>query len=462
MAAVGGRTHRAAGTEIDVTLQDHGEGNATLRGTSTTGLLGATLGFFVGFAAVALFGPTAHRFKEVMDLSPAMVGLLVAAPSLSGSLLRIPFSAWVDTTGGRKPFLVLLGLAALGMSGLFAVIHLLYPDRLNAGLYPLLLALGVLAGCGIAVFSVGISQVSYWFPQSRQGWALGTYAGTGNLAPGVFSMLLPLTLGGWGLGTTYLVWLVFLLAGFGLYYLLGRNAWYFQLRDRGLAPDQARAAAGDLGQELFPAGSLLQSLAVSARVWKTWALVALYFTTFGGFIALTAWFPTYWRSYLGAGTVAAGGLTALFSLLTSVIRVLGGSLSDRLGGERTAVLALGTTALGAALLTVSSGYALSVAGVVVMALGMGVNNAAVFKLVPQEVPQAVGGAAGWVGGLGAFGGFAVPPLMGLFVGAQGHTGYARGFVIVVILAAVSLIVALTLRRDREPSRTARRLEKTVH
>jgi len=32
-----------------------------------------------------------------------------------------------------------------------------------------------------------------------------------------------------------------------------------------------------------------------------------------------------------------------------------------------------------------------------MALGMGVNNAAVFKLAPQEVPEAVGGAAGFAG-----------------------------------------------------------------
>ncbi|MCL5942952.1 MAG: MFS transporter [Actinobacteria bacterium] len=432
-----------------------------LRGNPTAGLLGATLGFFVGFAAVALFGPTAHRFKEVMELSPAEVGLLVAVPSLSGSLLRIPFSAWVDTTGGRKPFLILLGLSALGMTGLFLVVRLLYPGRLDAGLYPLLLALGVLVGCGIAVFSVGISQVSYWFPQIRQGRALGTYAGVGNLAPGIFSLLLPLALSGWGLATSYMVWLAFLLVGLGLYYLFGRNAWYFQLRDKGLAPGQARTAAGKLGQELFPAGSPRQSLAISARLWKTWALVVLYFTSFGGFIALTAWFPTYWRSYLGAGAVAAGALTALFSLLTSIIRVPGGSVSDRLGGERTAVLALATTALGAVLLTLSTGYALSVAGVVIMALGMGVNNAAVFKLVPQEVPQAVGGAAGWVGGLGAFGGFAIPPLMGLFVDAQGKTGYARGFVILVGLAAVSLGVALTLRHSRQPDRTARRLEETT-
>lgn len=53
-----------------------------LRGSPSQGLLGATLGFFVGFAAVALFGPTASRFQEVMHLSPMAVGFLVAMPAL--------------------------------------------------------------------------------------------------------------------------------------------------------------------------------------------------------------------------------------------------------------------------------------------------------------------------------------------------------------------------------------------
>ena len=119
-----------------------------VKGNPQRGLFGATLGFFVGFAAVALFGTTAARLKEVMQLTPVMIGLLVAAPSLSGSLLRIPFGAWVDTTGGRKPFLILLWLSVAGMLGLLVVIYFLYPERMNASLYPLLLVLGVLSGCG--------------------------------------------------------------------------------------------------------------------------------------------------------------------------------------------------------------------------------------------------------------------------------------------------------------------------
>ena len=419
-----------------------------MKGTPNQGLFGATLGFFVGFAAVALFGPTANRFQEVMALSPVMVGLLVAVPSLSGSLLRIPFSAWVDTTGGRKPFLVLLGLSIAGMIGLTLVVYLLYPGGLRAGLYPLLLLLGVLSGCGIATFSVGISQVSYWFPQARQGWALGTFAGVGNIAPGLFSFLLPLALGSWGLGGTYLAWLLLLVGGTGLYYAVGRNAWYFQLLARGIPAREARPTARDEGQEVFPAGSLLDTLRISARVWKTWALVVLYFTTFGGFIALTAWLPTYWRSFFGLGDVAAGALTAAFALLTSVIRIPGGSLADRFGGERTAIVALSAMLAGGVVMAVSHNLALCIAAELLMAIGMGVNNAAVFKLVPQEVPEAVGGAAGWVGGLGAFGGFAIPPILGLFVRAQGPGGYATGFVTFVGLALLSLGLAYLLKAKR--------------
>jgi NNP family nitrate/nitrite transporter-like MFS transporter len=81
-----------------------------------------------------------------------------------------------------------------------------------------------------------------------------------------------------------------------------------------------------------------------------------------------------------------------------------------------------------------------------MAIGMGVCNAAVFKLMPQYVPQAVGGAAGWVGGLRAFGGFVIPPILGYFVRVRGNGGYATGFVTYLALALLLLGMAFILSR----------------
>lgn len=427
-----------------------------VKGSPNSALIAATMGFFVGFAAVALFGPTASRFQDVMHLSPVMVGFLVAAPALSGSLLRIPFSAWVDTTGGRKPFLVLLILSIIGMAGLSLVVFLFYPDHLTVSLYPVLLILGVLSGCGIASFSVGISQVSYWFPQARQGRALAIFAGIGNLAPGIFSFLLPAALVALSLAGAYLVWLAFLAAGSLFYAFYGRNAWYFQFRQQGLDHAAARREAADYGQALFPAGGLRESLRASARVWKTWALVWLYFTTFGGFIALTAWLPTYWHSYYSVSIVAAGGLTAVYSALASSIRIAGGVLSDRLreGGENTAILALLIMLVGAVVMTGTTQFELAVPGEILLAIGMGMCNAAVFKQVPQAVPRAVGGAAGWVGGLGALGGFVIPPVMGFAVHNLGTRGYPIGFVVFVFLALFSLSMAWILKYAQEIPVTA--------
>ncbi len=428
----------------------------SLKGTPNQSLLAATLGFFFGFAAVALFGPTASRFQEVMHLSPLMVAFLVAAPALSGSLLRIPFSAWVDTTGGRKPFLVLMTLSVLGMAGVLLVVYFLYPAHLTLGIYPLLLALGVLCGCGIATFSVGISQVSYWFPQAKQGRALAIFAGCGNLAPGIFSLLLPIALVTLSLAKAYLAWLGFLVVGTLLYFVLGRNAWYFQLVEGGIPAEEAREISRERGQTLFPAGSLRESLRISARVWKTWALVWIYFTTFGGFIALTAWLPTYWKSYYGVSVITAGLLTALYSILTSAIRIAGGVVSDRLekGGENTAILALLIMLVGALVMTGTTQFELALPGEILLAIGMGVCNAAVFKLVPQAVPQAVGGAAGWVGGLGALGGFVVPPVMGFAVSNLGKRGYSIGFIVFVFLSIFALSMVWILKYTQEPRQPA--------
>lgn len=423
-----------------------------LRGSPNKALFGATIGFFIGFGAVSLFGPTAHSFMQVMHLTPGQVGLLVAIPMLTGSLLRIPFGAWVDTTGGKLPFLILLVMSVVGIGGLYWMLLTLYPNHLDQAHYPWLLLFGALGGCGIATFSVGIGQVSYWFPKSRQGWALGAYAGLGNTSPGLVALILPLIIAFMGLWGAYLVSLAIVVVGIALYFVLGHNAWYFQLRHQDRSPKEARQQASDCGQELFPQASALHTLLESAKTWRTWPLVVLYFTTFGGFLALTAWLPTYWQSYFDTSHWTAVILTASFSLFSSLIRVPGGSWADKLGGELVASVSLATLLVGALIMTFSASFAGSVAGEMLVAAGMGVNNAAVFRMVPHYVPDAVGGAAGWVGGLGALGGFAVPPLLGRFVELMGSVGYARGFVVYVGLAVLSLLLTgllrLALRRDR--------------
>lgn len=417
-----------------------------VKGSSSRGLAGATFGFFTGFAAVALYGPAAKNLKDIMGLSGIMLGFLVAIPQLTGSLLRIPFGAWVDKAGGRKPFLLLFLLSIIGMAGLTCILLNYYPEKMSRSMYPLILFFGALSGCGVATFSVGVPQTSYWFPKARQGFALGLYAGLGNTAPGFFTILLPVALTHLGLPKAYLLWFMFLLAGTIFYAIIAADPPYFQLISKGCSREEAIRIAREHGQDLIPSGQLIDSLKKSAKIGRTWALVALYFTSFGGFLALTAWFPAYWSIFHGMDIRTAGLLTAVcFSLLASFIRVFGGVVSDKIGGEITCILSFFTILFGALILVLSEGFVPSLLGEILTGAGMGVANAAIFKLVPKYVPEAVGGASGWVGGLGAFGGFGVPPLMGIFVDFSGKTGYSKGFIIYIFLSLLSIAISYYLK-----------------
>jgi len=407
-------------------------------------LFWTTLAFFGGFAGVSAFGPIVARLKDAMALSPLLMGLLAACPALSGSLLRIPFGAMVDRMGGKKPILILLGLAAAGIAGIMAMFFL-YPEP-QSDQYPLFLLFGVLCGSGIAVFSVGIPTVSYWYPQKKQGSALAIYAGLGNLAPGLFAMLLPSLVVAIGFTNSYIVWLAMLAVLLVLIAVAMKDAPYFQYRQMGIDidPDALMFACGE---ELVPSGTALQSIKVAGADWRTWILTYFYFVTFGGFIALTVWFPTYWAEFHQFSLVKAGGLTALFSLSSSLLRVLGGYVADRIGGEKVTLYSFVMVVAGSILMVLATrSIGLALVGEMALALGMGFANAAVFKLVPKYSPAAVGGAAGIVGGLGAFGGFVVPPLMGLFVKFSGQVGYAQGFNVFLALAVVALALFVILNR----------------
>ncbi|MGL4328494.1 MAG: MFS transporter, partial [Tannerellaceae bacterium] len=92
------------------------------------------------------------------------------------------------------------------------------------------------------------------------------------------------------------------------------------------------------------------------------------------------------------------------------------------------------------LLTFTTHTVLAFIAAILMAIAMGFNNAAVFKLVPTYVPTAVGGASGWVGGLGAFGWFVIPTIMGWIVSLYGQIGYVRGFFVFIVLAIINIFI----------------------
>lgn len=388
-----------------------------------------------------------------MGLNATLLGLLIAIPSFSGSLLRIPFALWSDKVGSRKSLLILLITSIIGMFGLFVIISTSYhSNKINIDLYPLFILFGALAGCGIATSSSGISQTSYWYPANEQGKALGFYGGIGNLAPGIFLIIVPVALSIEGLGGSFLVWTILLILGTLIYYKIGQNAWYFQFRKKSIPEERALELAISKGQELFPNENIMANLKNSSKNIKTWILVGLYFTSFGGFIALAPWFPNYWLNYYSTGninivvaTIAFGSFIAgIFVISSSIIRVYAGSIADKITGEKSTLIGAIILLLGSCCMTFSTISVLSIVALFIIALGMGIMNAAVYKLIPIYVPEAVGGAAGWIAGIGGFGGFVIPPILGFFVDIYGKAGYAYGFTIFDLLGLICLFLVFLL------------------
>lgn len=410
-----------------------------IKGSPARGLAAATLGFFFGSAAISLFGPSATKLNEVMELSPSMLGLLVAIPTLSGSLLRIPFGASVDENGGRKSFLWLMVLSVIGLAGLSLLLTTHYPDNME-GTYWLILLFGCLSGCGVATFSVGAGQTSYWYPKNKQGFALGIFGGFGTLGAGVFALILPVLLQSVGFVSAYHIWTAFMILGTILYAVISCNAYLFQYRKKGFSEDESKKMAIVAGQELFPAGNMKQSLIISAKIPETWILVIAYFVTFGGFMALTAWLPTYWQKTHGLSATQAGLYTAVYACLAALLRIPGGSISDRIGGLKVSMFAIALLGSVSIIMAFSSNWILSGICTLVIAVAFGLNNAAIMKLVPVYVSKSVGGASGWVGGLGAFGGFVIPPVLGKVVDVMGITGYYRGFFTFTVLSIIVLLI----------------------
>jgi NNP family nitrate/nitrite transporter-like MFS transporter len=63
-----------------------------------------------------------------------------------------------------------------------------------------------------------------------------------------------------------------------------------------------------------------------------WAFSLIYIVTFGGFIGLASFLPTYFHDQFSVTKVEAGQLTMLATLMSAVARVVGGRVADRVGG----------------------------------------------------------------------------------------------------------------------------------
>jgi NNP family nitrate/nitrite transporter-like MFS transporter len=172
-----------------------------------------------------------------------------------------------------------------------------------------------------------------------------------------------------------------------------------------------------------------------------WAFSLIYGVTFGGFIGLTTFLPTYYYDQFGVSKVQAGQLTMLAAFMGAAVRVIGGGLSDRWGGVNTLTVVLIVVAVGLTLVGLSSGsLVLTTLLLIVCFAALGAGNGALFQLVPLRWPAATAVAGSMIGEIGALGGGMVPNLMGQ--SKQWAGTYLWGF---VAFSAFSLLMLFVMR-----------------
>jgi NNP family nitrate/nitrite transporter-like MFS transporter len=176
---------------------------------------------------------------------------------------------------------------------------------------------------------------------------------------------------------------------------------------------------------------------------RSWLLSLYYFLTFGGFVAMAVYLPTFLTDSFHLRPADAGLRTAGFVLLATAARPIGGALADRVGGRKILYVVFPVVAASAGLLSVPTMSTFTI-GALVMACAIGLGNGAVLKLVPEYFPGAVGGVTGLVGAAGGLGGFFPPLALGVVRQVTGS--FAAGFGLLALFALGCLVALLLSER----------------
>jgi NNP family nitrate/nitrite transporter-like MFS transporter len=362
----------------------------------------STTAFTVCFAVWTIFAIIGIEIKAELGLSDTQFGLLVGTPILTGSLVRVFLGIWADQYGGRLVFpLTMLASAA-------STFLLSYADTYIMMLFA---ALGLgLAGGG---FAVGVAYVSKWFPQEKQGTALGFF-GMGNVGAAVTKFAAPIVMVAMGWTAVAQIWAAVLAVTAVLFFIFAKDDPDFAARKLSGAKPKS------LTEQLEP-----------LRHQQVWRFSLYYFFVFGAFVALALWLPKYMIEVYDLDVKVAGMLAATFSLSASLFRAYGGILSDKYGARKVMYTTFGMSMIclfmlsypatdyvihgvkGDIAFSTSMGLIPFVLTVFVLGFFMSLGKAAVFKHIPVYYPDHVGSVGGMVGMVGGLGGFILPIVFGV-------------------------------------------------
>lgn len=363
-------------------------------------LFAAFLYFDFCFAIWVLNGAMGPFITETYKLSPAQTGFMISLPILAGAIMRFPLGVLAQYIGRKNAAITEMGIIILAMAyGFFFIAS--YND---------VLAMGVLLGIAGASFGVALSLGSGWFPPEHKGLAMGI-AGAGNSGTVLAVLFAPPLAQAYGWQSVY---------GFaGCVMVIPMIVMIVLAKE---PPDLEHQSFKEHISCLFTKDG--------------WAFSLIYIITFGGFIGLSNFLPTFFYEQFSVTKVEAGRLTMLAAFMGSGIRIVGGYFADRLGG--IAVLSVVLLAAIGAFLALTATPSLAATTILFMLCfaALGAGNGALFQLVPLRYPTNTAVSGSMIGEIGALGGAILPNVMGF---SKQYTGaFATGFIVYAVFAAVVL------------------------
>jgi len=371
-------------------------------------LLAAFLYFDFSFAIWVLNGAMGPFISEQFHLSPQQIGLMISVPIFAGALMRFPLGVISQYIGRRNAAIVEMSSIVVALLYGFFFVHTFYN----------VLAMGVLLGIAGASFGVALSLGAGWFPQKYKGLAMGI-AGAGNSGTAVAALFAPRLAMHFGWAHVYGFAAAAMCLPLGVMIFFAKEP-----------PDHEHMTLKEHLSCLFEADG--------------WYFNLIYIITFGGFIGLSTFLPSFYYAQFHMTKVQAGTYTVLATFTGSLTRVVGGYFADKVGGITTLSVVFLIAIAGYFGLTTAPSLLMTTLLFMLCFAALGAGNGATFQLVPLRWPLTTAVAGGMIGEIGALGGSLLPNVMGY---SKQHTGsFSSGWVIYAVIAILVLGMMLLVSR----------------
>jgi NNP family nitrate/nitrite transporter-like MFS transporter len=367
-------------------------------------LFAAFLYFDFSFAVWVLNGAMGPFITQAFHLTPAQTGVMIAAPTMAGALMRFPLGVLSQYIGRKSAAIVEMSAIVIALMYGFFFVHTFHN----------VIAMGVLLGLAGASFGVALSLGSGWFPKEYKGLAMGI-AGAGNSGTAIAALFAPRLAMHFGWQNVYGFAALMMLLPLVVMIVFAKEP-----------PDAEHQ-------------TLAQHLKCLVEA-DGWYFNLVYIITFGGFIGLATFLPTFYVTQFHMTKVQAGTFTVFATLTGSATRVLGGWFADKVGGITTLSVIFLIAIAGLFGLTTIPSLAMTTALFMLCFAALGAGNGATFQMVPLRWPITTAIAGGMIGEIGALGGSILPIALSQ---SKQHTGsYRVGF---MAYAGLALLILLMLR-----------------